>query len=217
MCATSGCVTSGSPTSGPEPGDDVDHALREAGLGEQLASSIIDAEVNSDGLTTAVQPAASAGASFQLVSVSGEFQGVMIATTPFGSYLRIGEDAFLVGRDDRTLDLVGQAGVVLEIVAHVLDLRGHLGRQLAVVALLDLGEAPRIGRDRFPEFPEGVAALRGVISGQAPDSNARSCGLDCALDVLRVASSNIAHVWPLKGSSVGKYRPETGSTRSPSM
>ena len=35
---------------------------------------------------TAVQPAASAGASFQLVSVRGEFQGVMITTTPFGSY-----------------------------------------------------------------------------------------------------------------------------------
>ena len=49
------------------------------------ASSIIEAEVNSDGLITAVQPAASAGASFQLVSVSGEFHGVMIATTPLGS------------------------------------------------------------------------------------------------------------------------------------
>ena len=45
----------------------------------------MDADVNSEGFTTAVQPVASAGASFQLVSVSGEFQGVMIATTPFGS------------------------------------------------------------------------------------------------------------------------------------
>ena len=34
---------------------------------------------------TAVHPAASAGASFQLVSVRGEFHGVMIATTPLGS------------------------------------------------------------------------------------------------------------------------------------
>ena len=49
------------------------------------ASSTIDADVNSDGFTTAVQPAASAGASFQLVSVSGEFHGVMIAITPLGS------------------------------------------------------------------------------------------------------------------------------------
>ena len=50
------------------------------------ASSSIDPDVNSDGLTTAVHPTASAGASFQLVSVSGEFQGVMIAMTPLGSY-----------------------------------------------------------------------------------------------------------------------------------
>ena len=50
-----------------------------------LANSSIDAEVNSDGLITTVQPAASAGASFQLVSVSGEFHGVMIATTPLAS------------------------------------------------------------------------------------------------------------------------------------
>jgi hypothetical protein len=51
------------------------------------ANSSIDADVNSDGLMIAVHPAASAGASFQLVSVSGEFQGVIMAMTPFGSYL----------------------------------------------------------------------------------------------------------------------------------
>ena len=49
------------------------------------ANSTIAQDVNSEGLMTAVQPAANAGASFQLVNVSGEFQGVMIATTPFGS------------------------------------------------------------------------------------------------------------------------------------
>ncbi len=39
-------------------------------------------EVGCSGL---VQPAASAGASFQLFGVKGEFHGVMIATTPVGS------------------------------------------------------------------------------------------------------------------------------------
>jgi hypothetical protein len=52
-----------------------------------VANSTIEADVNSEGLITAVQPAARPGASFQLVSVSGEFQGVMIATTPLASYL----------------------------------------------------------------------------------------------------------------------------------
>ena len=39
----------------------------------------------SDGLITTVHPAASAGATFQLISSSGEFQGVIAATTPTGS------------------------------------------------------------------------------------------------------------------------------------
>ena len=38
--------------------------------------------MNSDGLTTTVQPAASAGAIFQVASISGEFHGVIAATTP---------------------------------------------------------------------------------------------------------------------------------------
>jgi len=41
--------------------------------------------VKSLGLTTTVHPAASAGASFQVSSSSGEFHGVMAATTPTGS------------------------------------------------------------------------------------------------------------------------------------
>jgi hypothetical protein len=39
----------------------------------------------SDGFTTTVQPAASAGATFQVISSRGEFHGVIAATTPTGS------------------------------------------------------------------------------------------------------------------------------------
>ena len=49
------------------------------------ASSSAVTGVWSLGLTTIVQPAASAGASFQLNSISGEFQGTIAATTPTGS------------------------------------------------------------------------------------------------------------------------------------
>ena len=86
MCATVGCVTSASPTSGPSPVTTLTTPFGKPASANSGANSSIDADVNSDGLITAVQPAASAGASFQLVSVSGEFHGVMIATTPFGSY-----------------------------------------------------------------------------------------------------------------------------------
>lgn len=52
---------------------------------EGRANSRVEAEAYSEGLITAVHPAASAGASFQLMRLSGEFQGVMTATTPLGS------------------------------------------------------------------------------------------------------------------------------------
>ena len=48
-------------------------------------NSSADAEVYSDGLTTSVLPAASAGASFHASSSNGEFHGMIIAITPIGS------------------------------------------------------------------------------------------------------------------------------------
>ncbi len=45
----------------------------------------MEAEANSEGLTTTVLPAASAGASFHTVNRSGEFHGVIAPTTPIGS------------------------------------------------------------------------------------------------------------------------------------
>ena len=48
-------------------------------------NSSVEAEVNSEGLTTAVQPTASAGASFHDSNNSGEFHGVITPTTPIGS------------------------------------------------------------------------------------------------------------------------------------
>jgi len=47
----------------------------------------VDTGECSDGFTTIVQPAASAGASFQVSNISGEFHGVIAATTPTGSRL----------------------------------------------------------------------------------------------------------------------------------
>ena len=84
--ATFGWVTSGSPTTGPypvttltTPGGRPDSAMT------SFMNSSSEADVNSEGLMTTVQPAASAGASFQVASISGEFQGVMKAHTPTGS------------------------------------------------------------------------------------------------------------------------------------
>ena len=42
-------------------------------------------DANSEGLSTTVHPAASAGATFWAKSMSGAFQGMIAATTPTGS------------------------------------------------------------------------------------------------------------------------------------
>ena len=65
--------------------DHVDDARREARLDDELRELSVDVGVTSDGFTTTVLPAASAGKSFQPSSPSGVFQGVIAATTPIGS------------------------------------------------------------------------------------------------------------------------------------
>ncbi|MCY1538892.1 hypothetical protein D9M68_744550 [compost metagenome] len=85
--ATSGWLTRAGPTSWPKP---VTVFTTPSGKPASLNSAIsarVEQEVNSDGLITTVLPAASAGASFQVSSMSGEFQGVMATTTPRGSRL----------------------------------------------------------------------------------------------------------------------------------
>ena len=49
------------------------------------AKPSVEAGACSDGLITTVHPAARAGATFQVISSSGEFHGVIAATTPTGS------------------------------------------------------------------------------------------------------------------------------------
>ena len=51
----------------------------------QSASRLLVSGAHSGGLTITVLPAASAGPSFHVASISGEFHGVMITTTPAGS------------------------------------------------------------------------------------------------------------------------------------
>ncbi|GAA2848848.1 hypothetical protein GCM10020220_042840 [Nonomuraea rubra] len=47
---------------------------------------VAEAGVSSAGLSTTVLPHASAGAIFQVSSMSGKFHGAMAAATPTGSY-----------------------------------------------------------------------------------------------------------------------------------
>src|SRR5215470_9082933 len=83
--ATSGCSTSGAPTSGPKPVTTLTTPGGKPASSTSFMNSSTEADVNSDGLITTVLPAASAGASFQESSSSGEFHGVIMPQTPSGS------------------------------------------------------------------------------------------------------------------------------------
>ena len=81
---SSGCDTSAAPTSSPmpwmmlkTPGGKPASAIRSASS-EQLNGD------HSAGLSTIVQPAASAGAVFQVESMNGAFHGVITAAGPAG-------------------------------------------------------------------------------------------------------------------------------------
>jgi hypothetical protein len=61
-----------------------------AGTPARCASSArasADSGVCEAGLTTIVQPAASAGATLRVIIAAGKFQGVIAAQTPTGSFL----------------------------------------------------------------------------------------------------------------------------------
>ena len=84
ILSMSGWAVTAAPTSAPPvttlmtPGGNPASAVRSASRSAVTG-------VMSDGLTTAVHPAASSGASFQVKSANGEFHGTMAPTTPTGS------------------------------------------------------------------------------------------------------------------------------------
>ena len=76
--STSGCDASSSPTVAPPPVIDVDHALGQVGLVEQLGQHAArSAACSSAGFSTHVLPIASAGASFHTAITSGKFHGMI--------------------------------------------------------------------------------------------------------------------------------------------
>src|SRR5882672_3793842 len=83
--STSGCVTSTSPTTLPVPTTMLTTPAGTPAATRISPSITVVPDVTSAGLTTAVQPAASANGSFWLTIRNGKFHGVMMLTTPIGS------------------------------------------------------------------------------------------------------------------------------------
>ena len=134
-----------------DPLDDVEDAGREAGLlrrGRRAASTT--SGDHSAGFRITVQPAASAGAVFQVESMNGAFHGVITTAGPLG----IRMTRFAVPFDDQHALLVGDREIgVGAVVARAARDHARLQRaqQHRHVDALDLGETVDVRVDQVGE------------------------------------------------------------------
>ncbi len=143
ILATLGCVTSGSPTSGPKPVTMLTTPGGNPAFSNNSPKANAETDEYSDGFQTTVLPAASAGASFHVASSSGEFQGSNRGDDAERLFAREVEDSGLVDRNHAAFDLVGQAAEIVEPLRDVIELAAHLGDELAVVACFRFRQSRR--------------------------------------------------------------------------
>ncbi len=169
---------------------------------------------HSAGLCTTVQPAASAGAIFQVESMNGVFHGVITPTGPIGTRVEtfqcsslghveavagvgafVGEEAKILGRPDRGLghEAMGLAGVDAfehgDIVGAVLDGVGDAMQQLLA--------------HRRRHVAPGLEGLRRRRRG--------------AIDIFGVPRATVASTALSIGDLVSKVSPEIDGTILPSI
>ena len=163
------------------------------------ATSSIDAGVTSDGLTTTVLPAASAGAAAIIVRNTRRVPRRDDADHAERLAKRVVEDAQPVERDRRALDLVGHAAEVADPLRDQLELGEHLAVELAVVARLERARsAPRASwiasarrKSRSPR------SLAGNLAPGAVERLARAA--HAGVDVVGGAAATRAHGSPSWG------------------
>ncbi len=80
-----GCAASAAPTVGPSPFTRLNTPFGTPASCMISAITCADNGAISLGFSTMVQPAASAGATLQAIWFAGQFQGVIMPTTPMGS------------------------------------------------------------------------------------------------------------------------------------
>ncbi len=72
------------PTTSASPGTTLSTPAGTPARAASSASAVADSGVSAAGLTSMVQPAASAGAALRRIIAEGKFQGVIAAVTPTG-------------------------------------------------------------------------------------------------------------------------------------
>ena len=152
------------------------------------ASSDAVSGAHSGGLATTVLPAASAGPIRQVASISGAFQGVMIAATPAG----IVGHPFPVAAD-LAVGMIQRLQVVGEEPEVVADPRHHAAamrsQQRTVVAGLDPGQVLGPLVDPGGDGAQDLGPLGGLQSG--PGREGRTGGGDGGVDLVGSAGVDL--------------------------
>ena len=138
--------------------------------------------VSDAGLSTTVQPAASAGPILRVAMAAGKFHGVTSTATPAGlccTRMRAPDG----GRARDFADVAhGLFGVPAEELGRVGDLGARVGERLAVLERHQLGEAFGVADDQLERLAQHFGALARFLGGPAVHRGAG--GVDRGLGVL---------------------------------
>ena len=148
-------------------------------------STRVEPEVSSLGLTTAVQPAASANGSFWLTIRNGKFHGVMIATTPMGSRTTTPSIAGSQIRVAVAVELPRQARRVPPEIDGTRYLAAGLGERLAALERVEQGQLLGTLLDQIGHAQEHAAPLGALELGPRSRVESPAGGHDRRLGVGR--------------------------------
>jgi hypothetical protein len=179
-------------------------------------SSSADSGEFSDGFSTTVQPAASAGATFQLASVKGKFHGTTAPTTPAGSRVTSASASGAVCGDS-SVSLSANCPYqrkVLTAARSSMSYASVIGLPISrlTVRASSARRSSRRSAMRSSTRPRSTGASR----GQAPESKARRAAATAAFTSASPPSATRASTWPSRGETTAKVRPPPGSS-VPSM
>ena len=140
---------------------------------------------HSAGLCTTVQPAASAGAIFQVDSMNGVFHGVITPTGPIGTRVEMFQCSSL-GRVEAVAGLGAFVGEEAEILGGADRGLGHEAMGLAGVDAFQHGDIVGAVLDGIGDAMQQFLAHRG--RHVAPGLEGQRCGGRGAVDVLGIAA-----------------------------
>ncbi len=198
---TSGCEVNTAPTSCAGPCTTLKTPAGIPARSASSASASAESGVSLAGLSTIVQPAASAGPALRRIIADGKFHGVIAAQTPIGCLITTVRRPWPVGRDDVAVGALGLLGEPFDEAGAVDDLAARLGERLALFGGHDPRELVRVLDDQLVPAPQDRGALAREQPRPLPERTLR--GRHSLLDLRpggardrgeQLAARGIAHI-----------------------